>query len=79
MEATIKRVLSFASMLVVIPLYLGFVVCIVMFLFWFFPGGGWLEILSTIVSTAENIFKYDWKLAEVVLMLVVFFLVIRKR
>lgn len=47
-------------------------------LYWFVSGGVF-EIGTTIVITAEQFFQHDWKISEVVLVLLVFFLVIRKR
>jgi len=54
------------------------IICIIL-LFWFFAAGGWLAILKTLVTTAELSFQHDWKLAEVVLVLLILFLVVRKR
>jgi hypothetical protein len=42
-------------------------------------SGGIFQILGTIITTAEASFKHDWKLPEVVLVLLVVFLVVRKR
>lgn len=48
-------------------------------LMWLFGAGGIFEIFRTIISTAEAGFKHDWKMSEVVLVLLILFLMVRKR
>ena len=63
---------------VAIAATLGTGVFAIILLYWIISGGI-SEIFITIVRTCESFFQHDWKLAEVVLVLVVFALVIRKR
>lgn len=83
MSATPKRVLEYLGSLAVgIPLVLAVLTALGVGLgivYWLIGGGGIFQVLGTIVSTAEAGFKHDWKMAEVLLVLLVLFLVVRKR
>lgn len=46
--------------------------------YWTFTGGIF-DIFATIVRLAQAFFMHDWKLAEVILVFIVVYLVIRKR
>jgi uncharacterized membrane protein len=46
---------------------------------WLLLAKGIVEILRVIIDTAEAGFKHDWKLAEVVLVLLLLVLIVRKR
>ena len=50
---------------------------------WLVVGGGIFDVLGallhTIVDTIEAGFKHDWKLAQVALVLLVLYLIVRKR
>lgn len=52
-------------------------------LMWLVGGGGIFVVLGallhTIVDTIEAGFKHDWKLAQVALVLLVLYLIVRKR
>ena len=62
-----------AMAVVVCSVWTGYVLAI-----WFITGGI-LDVFRTIVGVAQWFFQHDWKLSEVVLVLLLLFLVVRKR
>lgn len=83
MPLALKRALEyFLSLVIGLPMMavvFGLMLSTITFFCWLVGGGGIIDILHTIVTTVEMGFKHDWKLPEVVLVLIVLFLTVRKR
>jgi hypothetical protein len=80
---SLKRVIEYLGSLAIgIPLALLVLTMTgvgVVILVWLIGYGGIFQVLGTIINTAEAGFKHDWKMSEVVLVLLILFLMVRKR
>jgi hypothetical protein len=83
MFSTISRALKSVWLFMVsIPLVLALLAvgpAIIVIIGWLFGAGGIFQLLRTLVDTAEAGFKHDWMMSEVVLVLLILFLIVRKR
>jgi len=79
----VKSVLSIVVGVPLVIMWMAVVFAAIILLFWLVGGGGIFDVLGallhTIVDTIEAGFKHNWKLAEVALVLLVLYLIVRKR